>query len=278
MNFDASQRHCAAIMRSHAKSFYFSTRILPRAKREAVEALYALFRTADDFADEPQFSAQERRDGLRALKHDLSRIREAAYASDAAWFPAARRAFARFPIGLDDALALVEGCESDLDGRTVRTFADLYAYSAAVAGTVGRTSMPILGASDDDSLQRGERLGIAMQYTNVLRDVDEDRRMGRNYLPIDDMPGAPLDTVMREVAQRARDYYREAAVLAQRVPNDGSRAALLMTGDIYGGILDRIEERGFDPTRGRAYVGTAEKVVRAARCVVRAYAGFATIK
>lgn len=278
MTVTESQAWCAAIMRAHAKSFYFSTRLLPQAKREAVEALYGLFRTADDLADEPGLSSAQRRDGLAAIKSDLALLDQAETGSEAPWFAAVHRAFARFPIDIHDALRLVQGCESDLNTPHIHTLEDLERYSAAVAGTVGRTSMPILGAADADSLERGERLGIAMQLTNVVRDVEEDAQFGRDYLPRLSYPDATTGEIMRIIALRARELYSEALVLASRVPNDGSRAALLMTADIYGGILDRLERNGFDPARGRVFVPLHEKLWRGLRCFAIAHVGRATIK
>ena len=275
---ERSQAWCAKVMREHAKSFYFSTRVLPRRKREAVEALYGLFRSADDLADEPGFTLAERERGFVCILRELDTVRDDGAVGDAPWYPAVRRAFERFPIDIGDARRLVEGCRGDLDPKPILTLGDLYAYSEAVAGTVGRCSMPILGASDRDSLARGERLGIAMQYTNVLRDVEEDRANGRCYLPSAMLVRGDERSVMREIANAARAYYREGRVLAARVPNDGSRAALLMTSDIYGAILDRLERRDYDPAVGRAFVSTGEKVRRAFRCVIEAYTGFATIK
>ncbi len=273
-----SVRWCAQVMRAHAKSFYFSTRVLPRAKREAVEALYGLFRSADDLADEPGPTLEERRAGFADLRDALAAVARGEPSSGVQWAAAVARALARFPIALDDILALIAGCESDLEPRPIATFAELETYSRAVAGTVGRCSMAILGASDDDSLARGERLGIAMQYTNILRDVAEDERSGRYYLPQREVERLGRREVMREIAQQARSRYREAFVLAARVPNDGSRWALLATADIYGGIVDVVERRAFDPHAGRAVVGTPAKIARAIRCWVRAYTGFASMK
>jgi phytoene synthase len=277
-DFDTSQAWCSAVMRANAKSFYFSTRLLPRAKREAVEALYALFRTVDDFADEPEYSDRQRLLGIEAIERDLEHLDDPEYLTDAPWFAAVRRAFESFPIDLAAAQRLIAGCKRDLEPVEIVSMDELERYSAAVAGTVGLCSMPILGAGDPDSLARGERLGIAMQLTNILRDVDEDRRLGRNYLPMQAFPGHSVPEVMHAIAGVARRYYSESRVLASRVPNDGSRAALLVTSDIYGGILDHLERRNFDPSLGRAYVGTGEKLRRALRCVVVAYTGFATIK
>ena len=273
-----SIRWCAQVMRAHAKSFYFSTRVLPRAKREAVEALYGLFRSADDLADEPGPTPEERRAGFIALRGALDAVARGERTSEAPWTAAVARALARFPIAIGDIFALVAGCEGDLDPRPIATFDELESYSRAVAGTVGRCSMAILGASDEDSLARGERLGIAMQYTNILRDVAEDERNGRYYLPRHEVDRLGRGEVMRAIAQLARARYGEAFVLAERVPNDGSRWALLATADIYGGIVDVVERRKFDPDAGRAVVKSPAKIGRALRCWLRAYTGFTSMR
>lgn len=265
-------------MRHKSKSFYFSTRILPRAKREAVEALYGVCRFADDAADEPDVRREVRLRILDAVERDISNLRTVDYASDAPWFPALHRALARFEIEIGDLLHLVWGCRSDVEGVKIRCMQDLATYSAAVAGTVGRCAMPILGAHDADSMHRAELLGIAMQFTNVLRDVEDDRRIGRNYLPVNEWSDLEVSEIMRKLAGEARTYYREARVLAARIPNDGSRASLIMTSTVYQGILDKLEKRGFDPSRGRAHVGTVGKLTCAVRSLVFAYAGLPTIR
>lgn len=224
-------------MRVQAKSFFLATRFLPQVKREAVEAIYGVFRTADDFADLPGLEPYERYARLAAIERDLARIRDPQHESDAPWFSAVRRAFANFPIDVTDALRLIRACRRDVDGFACETMQDLEEYCAAVAGTVGRCAMPILGAADADSLDRAERLGIALQLTNILRDVEADRGLGRSYLPGARADKRPED-IRRRVVERARAYYREAAVLARRLPNDGSRFALLTAADLYEGVLD----------------------------------------
>lgn len=282
-NLVRSTRWCAQVMRIHAKSFYFSTRVLPRAKREAVEALYGLFRSADDLADEPGPTLEERRAGFAEIRACLQEIAAGARSvgvrsAEAPWSAAVARALERFPIAMEDIFALLAGCESDIDPQPISTYPELESYARAVAGTVGRCSMAILGASDEDSLARGERLGIAMQYTNILRDVAEDERNGRCYLPQRETERIGRREVMRTIAQLARTDYRQACVLAARVPNDGSRWALLATADIYGGIVDEVERRDFNPEAGRAVVRTREKIARAMRCWASAYIGFASMR
>lgn len=274
---EKSRRWCRHVMRVHAKSFYFSTRILPPHKRNAVEALYAICRTADDAADEPGFRAEDRRVTLEQIARDVAHLRDAHYTARAPWFASAQDAFASFPIPIPEVLRLIAGCTSDIEGRTIGTMDDLERYANDVAGTVGRCAMAILGAADDDSLLRGERLGVAMQLTNVLRDIDEDTRMGRNYLPLEASGVSPVE-IARAIARRAHELYREADVLARRVPNDGSRAALVLTRIMYEAILEKIEQRGFAVGMGRAHVSFAEKTYLAARGLLVFYTGLKTIK
>lgn len=274
----SSRAFCALTMRKHAKSFYFSTRFLPRAKREAIEALYAFFRCVDDLVDEDKRPISWRRYELEHYRSDVEGLSNPNHASRAPWFAALQAACAGFDLDRRPMLQLIDGCASDFEGVDVRSFEELERYAKAVAGTVGRSVLPILGASDSDSLARAEQLGMAMQFTNILRDVDEDRAMGRNYLPTADYPQLTIPGVMRMVAGRAHELYDAAAVLAPRLPNDGSRAALLMAGAFYRNILHGVEMRGFDPNAGRVYVSDVAKVKLAVECVISAYTGLAIIR
>lgn len=227
-----SRRWCRALLRREAKGFFRATRLLRRSEREAVEAIYGLFRTADDIADEPGPSREERVCMLDELAQTVRDIRAPSCESAAPWLLAVRDAFARYPIAIDDALRLIDACRSDAQGATIETYAELERYCACVAGTVGRCAMAILGASDVDSLERAERLGIALQLTNILRDVVRDRAIGRSYLPRD----ASAD----EIVRRARAYYEEAGVLARRLPDLRSRLAVLLAARLYARNLDRL--------------------------------------
>jgi phytoene synthase len=249
-------RWCRELLRAQAKSIYLATRFLPRRKREAVEGVYAIFRVADDLADEGDLTRDERIEGLAAVERAVRRIRDPEYDGAAPWFPAARLAFARFPISVDDAVRLIDACRSDVAGVRCESMDDLLSYAAGVAGTIGRFSMPILGAADQDSLDRAERLGIALQLTNVLRDVEKDRKIGRNYFPreFDDLP----DRGASRIAAKAKEYYREAPILAKRLPNDGSRLALLVCADIYEGMAS-------------GPLSLKERLRRVSRCIIRTY-------
>lgn len=273
-----SRSWCADVMRENATSFYWATRLLPSAKRTAIEAFYGLCRFADDLADEPGLTAPERSRLLQEVRYDVEVCAGGSHRSAFPWFAAFAQTVADFHLDVADACLLVEGCESDLGIVNVRTMDELERYASAVAGTVGRVTMTILGARDPDSLERGTRLGIAMQFTNVLRDIEVDAAIGRNYIPFDAFPARDEVYVLRTIAQRARTYYREALVLSKRVPNDGSRFAILLARSLYEQILNQIEDRGFNWRLGRAVVPVRRKVTLAARSFFDAYAGFATIK
>jgi phytoene synthase len=250
---------------------------LPLQKRRGIEALYAFFRCVDDAVDEGNVSNEDRRARLQRFRDAVGSLARSSAGCFEPWFPALSSAFERYELDTQPLLELIDGCESDLHGVNFERMADLERYARAVAGTVGRSVMPVLGAADADAIALGERLGVAMQLTNVLRDVDEDRRLGRNYLPFREFAGVASEDVMRLVAARARAYYESGRTVAKRVPNDGSRAALLMAATFYEGILTRLERRGFEPA-GRAYVGHVAKWGLAAKCFVSAYTGLAIIK
>jgi phytoene synthase len=277
MSDAAAAEYCRRVMRLHARSFYFATRVLPLEKRRGIEALYAFFRSVDDAVDEGDVGNEERRVRLQRFRTAIHSLSGSGEGSSEPWFAALSSAFERYELDPSPLLELIDGCESDLGCVNFERMADLERYARAVAGTVGRSVMPVLGASDPEAISLGECLGVAMQLTNVLRDVDEDRRLGRNYLPVREFAGAASKDVMRFVAARARAYYQSGRTVARQVPNDGSRAALLMAATFYEGILTRLERRGFEPA-GRAYVGSAAKWGLAAKCLVSAYTGLAIIR
>jgi phytoene synthase len=268
---------CASLMRRRATSFYLATRFLPADKRRAIEALYGFCRFTDDVADEPGLTRNEREQMFTRITAAIDALAEGTgiRPAELPWIPALQWAAAAYAIDLREAQLLVRGCRSDLIPARFASLDELERYADAVAGTVGRTVMVVLGARDGDSLERAGRLGIAMQITNVLRDLEEDAAMGRRYVPAS-APGE-LREAFFLVAGTARRYYREAKVLAARIPNDGSRVALLSARGLYEGILDRIEERNF-MAGGRAYVSATQKMGFIARSLLQAYSGRATMR
>jgi 15-cis-phytoene synthase len=264
-NEKRSQAWCAATMFREAKRFFFATRLLPRAKRKALEALYAVFRTADDLADEPGFSDAQRRCGLAAIRHDLRNVRSPSQESTAPWFAAVHAAFARYPIAISDALGVVDGCAAELDEQPIVSLADLERVAAAITGGVARCAVAILGACDEESLQRAQQLGVAMQLTNMLRDCEEDRARGRDYFGFAGQNAADLLHVKRDAARRAKEYYEQASALAAKLPNDGSATAVLIAAKLYRAILERLERSDFKPRRPRTIRAWRDPIQRTKR-------------
>ena len=262
-------RSCGAIVRRHSTSFYLSSLFLAAEKRRAVWAVYAFCRTADDLVDRVA-PAPERLAAIDAWEQGLL----AAYAGHPGdpIFTAFAESARRFAIPIEPALALLRGARMDVSVRRYATYAALREYCYLVASTVGLLVMPILGTRSPSAERHGIALGQAMQMTNILRDVGEDARLGRIYLPAEELERfgcaeqAILDGVvdgrfrelMRFQIARARALYREAEPGVALLAPDARycvRLALLM----YRGILERIEANGYDVFGRRAYVPSHRK-------------------
>ncbi len=263
-------RACGEIARVNSKTFYLSALFLSAAKRRAVWAVYAFCRTADDIVDGVA-PAHERLDAIDAWERKLI----AAYdgrAGDPIFFAFADAA-RRFAIPIQPALDLLRGARMDVTVRRYSTYDALREYCYLVASTVGLLVMPILGTLSSEAAGYGVALGRAMQMTNILRDVGEDARMGRIYLPAEDLRRFGCDeaailagvvderftALMRFQIERVRTMYREAEPgIALLAP--GSRYTVRLALSLYRGILDRIEANGFDVFTRRAHVPLRAKM------------------
>lgn len=242
-------------------NFYYSFLVLPAEKRRAIVAVWDFCRAVDDAVDE--------REGEAAV-HEVARWR-AELAASFAGHPRTPQGQAlvpfidRFQLPRESFDALIEGVEMDLGCRRYETFADLYEYCIRVASAVGLICLPIFGATDPRSRPYAIDLGVALQLTNILRDVRGDLARGRMYLPQEDLrrhgcgeqalreeaarrggtPSPPVRAVLRELGGRARDYYARAAAALPRTDAHRLVAAEIM-GAIYRAILRRIERRDYD--------------------------------
>jgi phytoene synthase len=270
---DACYASCGEIARASSKSFFMSSRFLPFEKRRAVWAVYAFCRTADDIVDRIA-GANERLGAIDAWEAQL----RAAYAGRARTpiFRAFADAADRYGVPLQAGLDLLRGSRMDVTVSRYATYADLRAYCYLVASTVGVLVTPILGALQDSALERAATLGQAMQLTNILRDVGEDARLGRIYLPAedllrfaygeDDLFASVVDerfvALMRFEIERARELYREAEPgIAQLEPE--SRYSVRLALHLYRGILSAIESNRYDVFRRRAFVPLGAKILTA---------------
>ncbi|HMG62908.1 MAG TPA: squalene/phytoene synthase family protein, partial [Streptosporangiaceae bacterium] len=221
----AAYLHCEQITKAEARNFSYGIRLLPAAKRQALSAVYAFARRVDDIGD----GTMPAPDKVAALAE--ARAQVTALAAPGAGAPpgdqvllALQDAAARFPIPLDAFGDLIDGCEADVRGTVYTTFEELEHYCRCVAGSIGRLSLGVFGCADPSAAAPlADDLGVALQLTNILRDVREDYGNGRVYLPADDLkrfgteldPGSPaglqagerLQDVIRFEADRARDWY-----------------------------------------------------------------------
>ena len=270
-------RRCRAILRGGSRSFAAAARLLPRRERDAVAAVYAFCRAADDAIDRGGAS----RWTLFRLRRRLDGIYDGGQALEPA--DRALRAVVRhYSIPRSTFDALIEGFVWELEGRRYATIDDLHAYGVRVAATVGVAVACILGVRDEETLARACDLGVAMQLTNIARDVGEDARAGRLYLPTTWMTAAGLDPdawladpaftpalggVVRRLLAEADRLYRRSGPGIARLPRR-SRWAIRAARLIYADIGRVIARHGLDSVSARAVTTASRKLWLAARAAV----------
>lgn len=266
---------CLRVIKAHSASFYFSARLLPPTKRRAVLALYAFCRLSDELVDSAAASGRTVADTEREFAAWSARCR-VPYSGTGETEPVLLAwADTRQRFGIPQSLAdeLLEGVGMDIRISRYATWGDLRIYCYRVASTVGQMSMHITGAVHKAATSYAIRLGIALQLTNILRDVGADARQGRIYLPLEDLArfgyttrelldGAINDrflALMRFEIERARALYAEAwPGIAMLAPD--SRLAVAAAATIYRDILRRIEANAYDVFTRRAHVPTPSKL------------------
>jgi phytoene synthase len=252
------------LTRKRARNFAYGIMVLPRDKRRGIAAIYAFARRVDDIAD-GDLPPQEKRASLE----ELSRALEAAPTDDA-MLVALADARQRFPIPARSLQALIDGGLQDLDQTRYASFDELHGYCTKVAGAVGVSCVAVYGSDD---IARAETLGIALQLINIIRDVREDWRLGRVYIPQDELSsfGVTEDEIaagratdrwralMTFQSERARAYLQDGLGLLRSL--DGRSALCVSTfAGIYRETLERIEERGFDVFDGPPHLSTLTKL------------------
>jgi len=268
-----------------AKSFYFASRFVPPAKRRAIFALYHYCRYADNLVDlRGDRPPAEVRAQLALLGATVRALHAGAVPDDPRWLALADT-LRRHPVPLAPLLELLDGLATDLEPVAMRSFAELERYSYQVAGVVGLMLGPVLGADRAGYDEYGVRLGIAMQLTNVLRDIGEDLGEGRVYLPAEELAAFGLDraALERQVVtpafrrfmefqiRRARQYFAAGEAVIDLFPPDGSRMTVRLMQHTYAGILDAIERHDYDVFRRRAYVSPPRKLAILGRALCQEY-------
>lgn len=280
MNLDAAYERCERITTEQARNFSYGIKLLPPPKRRALSAVYAFARRVDDIGDGDQPSAR-RLAGLAEVREQLNRLdRPGADPVLVALADTALRTGLPIPAFHE----LVEGCEADVRGTEYKTFDELHGYCRCVAGSIGRLSLAVFGHPDRQATEPiADALGVALQLTNIIRDVLEDRRNGRIYLPVEDLDrfGVTLDldsagnftddvdrlTALIEFeAARAQDWYADGLRLLPMLDRR-SRACCGAMAGIYHRLLARFMARPWLVLRERVSLPGWEKAAVAARAL-----------
>ena len=287
---EEAYRYCENITRRRAKSFYFAAKFLPKPKQKAVYPIYAFCRHIDDEIDE--IGEGNESEAIRAVEKWQRKLEEVFEVNEqkakgtgknqdqkpktknqnlvlTAW----QDLLETYKIPQNLPLELMQGVLMDTYTKRYENFDDLYVYCYRVASTVGLMSSEILGYSDKIALYYAEALGIAMQLTNILRDVKEDAAMGRIYLPQEDLrkfgvseeqifAGEMNDNfieMMKFQIGRARENYRTGEKGISLLEKD-SRFTVLLASRIYARILDEIEKQNYDVFTRRAHTTSSQKL------------------
>ncbi len=271
----------ATLTRRSGSNFYYSFLFLPRRKREAMYALYAFCRTVDDAVDQGAGSPSDQRRVLAEWRAELRR----AYAGRPSLPIAVRLAevIRDYPIPREHLEAILDGVEMDIDKRRYASFEELYEYCYRVAAAVGLACIEIFGYSDLRARDYAVNLGVALQLTNILRDLRTDAERGRIYLPVDELRRfgyaeedllrgrytQPFFELMRFQADRTHAYYRAARAALPRADRRRLVAAEIM-GVIYHALLRTIEARRFHVFERRIRLSAPRKLALALRVYLRA--------
>lgn len=282
ITLDEAYAICRAIAKREAKNFYYAFVALPDKRRNAICAIYAFMRKADDLSDDESIPREQRRLNLEQWQAAWRKASEGV-ATDDPVFIAVRDATERFSIPLSLLDELIAGTTSDLKANpgdvpdTYATFADLYRYCYLVASVVGLVCIRIFGYTDPAAEKLAEETGVAFQLTNILRDVAEDAERGRVYLPLEELaahnitlesilhratgtsPTSNERALLAGIGKRADAYYASADRLLPLIDRE-SRPAMWVLVAIYHALLRHIERANYDVFSHRASVPTVQKV------------------
>lgn len=284
-SLEKAYKYCETVTKIHAKSFYFAAKFLPKDKQRPIYALYALCRHVDDEIDEITEESSEA-EAIRAVEKwrtELENIYELVgkdqdlppEKAENPVFLVWHDLLKKYKIPLELPLELMKGVLMDTRIKRYETFDELYVYCYRVASTVGLMSSEIFGyTGGQQTLDYAEALGIAMQLTNILRDVGEDAEMGRIYVPQEDLRKFGITEeqifaqkyddnfieLMKFEIERAREYYRKAE---KGIPflEQETRFTVLLALRLYSKILDEIERQSYNVFKSRAHTTKVQKIL-----------------
>lgn len=271
---EAAYEACRQITKVGSKGFYFSTLFLPYEKRRAIWAVYTFCRYTDDLVDKaPNMTERQLSEELDNWESELHKTYEKTTPPSLSHMLAWKHATSTFKIPKHPPLELIEGVRMDLGKNRYDNFDELRLYCYRVASTVGLMASHVIGFSQPCALDYAVELGVAMQLTNILRDVGEDARSGRIYIPLDEMAqfGYTEEELLRgEVNERfvrlmqfqidrARQLYQQAVPGIEYLDKD-SRLSISVAAHLYSRILSVIERNDYDVFNRRAFVPFREKL------------------
>ncbi len=272
-------RHCRQITREYAKTFYMATRLLPNKKQRSIFAIYAMCRHIDDLVDEAEDLVLQKKLDSRQIPVMLDQWKShliRTYNGEQIDHPvltALSDVLKEYNLPIELPFQLMDGVCMDLTKKRYETFEELYEYSYKVASVVGLMVSEVFGYDDEKALDHAVQLGIAMQLTNILRDVGEDLKRGRIYLPQDelrkfgiseqDLFDHKIDDKFRDFMefqiQRAEQYYSDADPGIPMLSSD-SHYPVAMARLNYSKILQRIRDNDYQVFTHRAFLSTTEKL------------------
>lgn len=285
--------HCRSITRKHAKTFYMATRFLPYHKQRSIFAIYGLCRTLDDIVDETKDLKHQRTKTRKEIIRSLENFRTQLIGAYRGMEQknSVLIAFAdvlnRYHISLEHPLTLLDGVKMDLVKNRYDNFDELYEYSYKVASVVGLMTTEVFGYKNPQAVNHAVELGIAMQLTNILRDIGEDLAKNRIYLPKEDLERFNVSEedlfsgkltnsfidLMKFQIERARNYYEKADRGIPMLEKD-SRLPVLLARENYSRILDKIEENQYQVFTQRAYLNSTEKFSILPRVILQLQADY----
>lgn len=259
----------AAKAKAASSSFYWAMRALPRAKRQSMYAIYAFCREVDDIADS-EGPPEAKRRSLERWRANVERLFRPESVPVFLLEAPLRRAVELHGLRRRDFMAIIDGMMMDADTIHAPTLAELDLYCDRVASSVGRLSVKVFGLADPEGEALAVALGRALQLTNILRDLGDDSRMGRLYLPREMLDRHGIDSAHAlshpalpaaclDLAAMARAHYTQAWATARQCPRDAIRPAMVM-GAIYEALLDRLLLEGWRHPDQRVDIGTSRKL------------------
>jgi phytoene synthase len=281
VELDEAYRECERITWTQARNFAYGIRLLPYAKRRGLAVIYAFARRIDDIGDGTlpgQKTAMPADQKIAHLEAARQAVLDLAGHDDDPVLLALADTARRFPVPLEAFSELIDGCVADVRGTRYETFEDLHYYCRCVAGSIGRLSLGIFGTRHDlaEASRLADSLGVALQLTNILRDIREDHQNGRVYLPAEDLAKFDVDLdapnpaqftrLVEFEAERARDWYATGWRLLPMLDRRSAACTGAMAG-IYRQLLERIAAQPGAVLQNRVSLSTGEKAMVAVKAL-----------